>query len=156
MPAARLFPYQVWAAYEHALSDDWERALGRTLEVTIPDISALDGTLVVIDTSGQTNTFIKRLNHVDPRRRRHRGALRRLGRSFHLRLHRHQRWFDPERHRCVVIFTDDQQHDSGEVRLDHVPLIDTFDLAGYRPSPLPAGERGRYTIGGASPTPRSR
>ncbi len=48
----------------------------------------------------------------------------------------------------VVIFTDDQQHDSGRVRLDHVPLIYTFDLAGYRPSALPAGQHGRYTLGG--------
>ena len=58
------------------------------------------------------------------------------------------RWFDPKRHQRAVIFTDDQQHDSGHVRLDHVPLIYTFNLAGYRPSALPAGERGRYTIGG--------
>jgi len=29
-----------------------------------------------------------------------------------------------------------------------VPLIYTFNLAGYRPSALPSGERGRYTIGG--------
>jgi len=56
--------------------------------------------------------------------------------------------FDPNRHRRVVIFTDDQQHDSGRVRLDHVPLIYTFNLAGYRPSALPAGERGRYSLGG--------
>ena len=47
-----------------------------------------------------------------------------------------------------MIFTDDQQHDAGRVRLDHVPVIYTFDLAGYRPSALPAGERGRYTLGG--------
>ena len=58
------------------------------------------------------------------------------------------RWFDPKRHQRAVIFTDDQQHDSGQVRLDHVPLIYTFNLAGYRPSALPSGERGRYTIGG--------
>jgi len=58
------------------------------------------------------------------------------------------RWFDPKRHRRAVIFTDDQQHDSGQVPLDHVPLVYTFNLAGYRPSALPAGERGRYTIGG--------
>jgi hypothetical protein len=56
--------------------------------------------------------------------------------------------FDPARHRRVVIFTDDQQHDSGHVPLDHVPLLYTFNLAGYRPSALPAGERGRYTLGG--------
>jgi hypothetical protein len=58
------------------------------------------------------------------------------------------RHFDPKRHRRVVLFTDDQQHDSGSVRLDHGPLIYTFNLAGYRPSALPAGERGRYTLGG--------
>ena len=58
------------------------------------------------------------------------------------------RWFDPKRHRRVVVFTDDQQQDSGRVRLDHVPLIYTFNLAGYRPSALPAGEHGRYTLGG--------
>ena len=34
------------------------------------------------------------------------------------------------------------------MRLEHVPVIYTFDLAGYRPSALPAGERGRYTLGG--------
>jgi hypothetical protein len=58
------------------------------------------------------------------------------------------RWFDPRRHRRAVIFTDDQQQDAGQVRLDHVPIVYTFDLAGYRPSSLPAGERGRYTLGG--------
>ena len=30
----------------------------------------------------------------------------------------------------------------------HVPLIYTFNLAGYRPSALPAGGHGRYTLGG--------
>ena len=30
---ARLFPYQVWAAYKHAPSDNWKRALGRTLDL---------------------------------------------------------------------------------------------------------------------------
>ncbi len=51
------------------------------------------------------------------------------------------RHFNPKRHERVVLFTDDQQHDSGLVRLDHVPLIYTFNLAGHRPSALPAGER---------------
>ena len=59
-----------------------------------------------------------------------------------------RRWYDPHRHRRVVVFTDDQQQDSGRVRLDHVPLIYTFNLGGYAPSALPAGERGRYTLGG--------
>jgi hypothetical protein len=56
--------------------------------------------------------------------------------------------FDPRRHKRVVLFTDDQQHDAGEVRLEAVPVIYTFNLAGYRPSALPAGGRGRYTLGG--------
>jgi hypothetical protein len=58
------------------------------------------------------------------------------------------RHFDPKRHRRVVLFTDDQQHDSGSVNLDHVPLIYTFNLAGYRPSALPAGQRGPRGCGG--------
>ena len=36
----------------------------------------------------------------------------------------------------------------GCVPIDHVPVIYTFNLAGYRPSALPSGERGRYTLGG--------
>ncbi len=58
--------------------------------------------------------------------------------------------FDPKRHQCVVMFTDDQQHDSGRVRLDHVPVIYSLDVAGDRPSVLPAAQRGRYAIGGFS------
>src|SRR5262249_37315893 len=58
------------------------------------------------------------------------------------------RWFDPKRHQRAIIFTDEQQHDSGQVDLARVPLIYTFNLAGYRPSALPSGERGRYTFGG--------
>jgi hypothetical protein len=184
---ARLFPYQVWAAYKHAPSDNWKRALGRALEHTVANVPALDGTLVVIDTSGsmqatvsgrstmqrvevaavmamatakrasavdvviygQTNALVKRLDGasvlagVDK-------VVRSVGSVGHA-TYGHTaiaRWFDPKRHRRAVIFTDDQQHDSGHVRLDHVPLIHTFNLAGYRPSALPAGERGRYTLGG--------
>src|SRR3954453_22572234 len=55
---ARLFPYQVWAAYKNAPSDNWKRALGRTLELTIANIPALDGTLVVIDTSGSMQATV--------------------------------------------------------------------------------------------------
>src|SRR6185295_17701861 len=55
---ARLFPYQVWAAYKNAPSDNWKRALGRTLELTIGNIPALDGTLVVIDTSGSMQSAV--------------------------------------------------------------------------------------------------
>ena len=55
---ARLFPYQVWAAYKHAPSDNWKRALGRTLELTVANVPALDGTLVVIDTSGSMQAAV--------------------------------------------------------------------------------------------------
>jgi hypothetical protein len=184
---ARLFPYQVWAAYKNARSDNWKRALGRTLELTITNIPALDGTLVVIDTSGsmqapvsgrstmsrvevaavmamatakraatvdvviygQTNALARKLDGMSVL-----GGVDKVVRSIgsvghatfgHTAI---ARWFDPKRHQRAVIFTDDQQHDSGHVRLDHVPLIYTFNLAGYRPSALPAGERRRYTIGG--------
>ena len=178
---ARLFPYQVWAAYKHAPSDNWKRALGRTLELTVANIPALDGTLVVIDTSGsmqatvsgrstmqrvevaavmamatakrasnvdvviygQTNKLVKRLEGMSVL-----GGVDKVVRSVGSVGHATYghtaiaRWFDPKRHQRAVIFTDDQQHDSGHVRLDHVPLIYTFNLAGYRPSALPGGRAG--------------
>ena len=184
---ARLFPYQVWAAYKHAPSDNWKRALGRTLDHTVANIPTLDRTLVVIDTSSSMTARVSgrsKLSRVEVasvmatatarpstdvdvvifgdrnRRLRELAGISVLGgvakvvdlvgsighSTFgHTAIARH---FDPNRHRRVVIFTDDQQHDSGRVRLDHVPLIYTFDLAGYRPSALPAGQRGRYTLGG--------
>jgi hypothetical protein len=187
--AARLFPYQVWAAYSHAPSDNWKRALGRTLELTTANIPALDGTLVVIDTSGsmqQPMSGRSRLTRVEVAAvmamataksarevdvviygQRDAALKRPAGMSVlagvervvglvgsvghatfgHTAIARH---FNQKRHRRVVLFTDDQQHDAGQVRLDHVPLIYTFNLAGYRPSALPAGERGRYTLGGFS------
>ena len=49
---ARLFPYQVWAAYANAPSDNWKRALGTTLDLTTQNIPALDRTLVLVDMSG--------------------------------------------------------------------------------------------------------
>lgn len=184
---ARLFPYQVWAAYRHAPSDTWKRALGRTLDLTVGAIPALDGTLVVIDTSGSMEAPVsgrsqmqrvevaavmamataKRASSVDvviygqsnermPELRGESvlGAVDRVVRAVGSVGHATfghtavRRWFDPKRHKRVVIFTDDQQHDSGRVDLGHIPLIYTFDLAGYRPSATPAGTRGRYTLGG--------
>jgi hypothetical protein len=184
---ARLFPYHVSAAYRHAPSDTWKRALGRTLDLTVANIPALDGTLVVIDTSGSMQAPVsnrsrlqrvevaavmamataKRAADVDvviygqhnARVTGLAGAsvlsgvdniVRAVGSVGHA-TYGHTaiaRWFDARRHRRVVIFTDDQQHDAGHVRLDHVPVIYTFDLAGYRPSALPAGGQGRYTLGG--------
>jgi len=184
---ARLFPYQVWAAYKHAPSDNWKRALGRTLDHTVANIPALDATLVVIDTSGSMQAPVsnrsklarvevaavmamataKRASDVDvviygqtnAPVRGLAGAsvlagvdkvVRSVGSVGHATFGHTAiaRWFDPKRHRRAVLFTDDQQHDSGQVPLDHVPLVYTFNLAGYRPSALPAGERGRYTLGG--------
>jgi hypothetical protein len=184
---ARLFPYQVWSAYRQAPSDNWKRALGSTLELTTKNIPSLDGTLVVIDTSGSMQAPISnrsKLQRVEvaavmamATAKRARdvdvvifgqgnalvrgtagmsvlggvskivGAVGTVGHATfgHTAIARH---FDARRHRRVVMFTDDQQHDSSQVRLDHVPLIYTFNLAGYRPSSLSAGERGRYTIGG--------
>ncbi|MCP5027811.1 MAG: TROVE domain-containing protein, partial [Actinomycetia bacterium] len=55
---ARLFPYQVWAAYSHATSDNWKRALGTTLDLTTQNIPTLDRTLVVIDMSGSMQTRV--------------------------------------------------------------------------------------------------
>ncbi len=184
---ARLFPYQVWAAYKNAPSDNWARALGRTLDLTVANIPALDGTLVVIDTSGSMQGAVsgrsklarvevaavmamataKRAKDVDVVIYGQRNALVQgldgmsvlggvakvvasVGSVGHATFGHTAiaRWFDPKRHQRAVIFTDDQQHDSGQVDLGHVPLVYTFNLAGYRPSALPAGGHGRYTLGG--------
>jgi len=184
---ARLFPYQVWAAYKHAPSDNWKRALGTTLELTACNVPALDGTLVVIDTSGSMQAPVsgrstiarvevaaimamataKRTSNVDVVIYGHTNARVRgldgmsvlggvqkvvgsVGSVGHATFGHTAiaRRFDPKRHKRAIIFTDDQQHDAGHVRLDHVPLIYTFNLAGYAPSALASGEHGRYTIGG--------
>ena len=184
---ARIFPYQVWAAYQAAPSDDWKRALGATLDHTVANVPALDGTLVLVDTSASMQWTVsgrstmsrvevaavmamataKRASDVDVVIYGHTsrnlgrmagvstlGMVQRVVRSVGEVGHATNghtaiaRWFDPKRHRRVVIFTDDQQSDAGRVRLDHVPLIYTFDLAGYRPAALPAGQKGRYTMAG--------
>src|SRR5258706_15358433 len=63
---ARLFPYQVWAAYAHAPSDDWKRALGAMLELTVGNIPTLDNTLVVIDTSGSMQAAVSNCSTLTP------------------------------------------------------------------------------------------
>jgi len=55
---ARLFPYQVWAAYKNAPSDNWKRALGDTLELTTQNIPKLDRTLVLVDMSGSMQSGV--------------------------------------------------------------------------------------------------
>jgi TROVE domain len=171
---ARLFPYQVWAAYKHAPSDDWKRALGRTLERTVANIPALDGTLIVIDTSGSMQAPVsrrsqlqrvevaavmamataKRASEVEVVIYGQRNALlkdlagtsvlagvdkvvRSIGSVGHATFGHTAiaRWFDPKRHQRAVIFTDDQQHDSGPCP------------ARPRPADLHVQPRGRPTVG---------
>jgi hypothetical protein len=189
---ARLFPYQVWSAYRNAPSDNWKRALGKTLDLTTANIpSELDGTLVVIDCSGSmagtvsdrsalsrwevaavmgaasyrgtqnsdvvvygnSNMMLplpkgtSALQVVDRVRRVVDTGEVGHSTNGHTAIAAH---FDSHRHKRVVVFTDDQQQDSGRVRLDHVPLIYTFDLAGYAASSLEAGTNRRHTLGGFS------
>lgn len=49
---ARIFPFHAWQAYSHAPSDNWRRALGRTLDLTTRNVPALDGSLILVDVSG--------------------------------------------------------------------------------------------------------
>lgn len=183
---ARLFPYQVWAAYTNAPSDNWKRALGKTMDLTTQNIPDLDGTLVVIDTSGSMGSTVsgrskmrrvevaavmavataKRSTDVDvvifgqsnakvdvrgtsvlSGVNKIVGLLGSVGHSTfgHTAIDRH---FVPQKHRRVFLFTDDQMHDAGRVNLDGVPLIYTFNLAGYAPASLESGRGGRYTLGG--------
>ncbi len=185
---ARLFPYQVWAAYAHAPSDNWKRALGTTLDLAARNIPALDRTLVVIDMSGSMEAAVSKRStmrrvevaavmaavtatrsnadivifgsdHARVRPRRGASVLGivddLVGRTGsvghatygHSAIAAH---YDPRRHDRVVMFTDDQMHDAGNVDISDVPLIYTVDLAGYRPRSLPSGERGRYTLAGFS------
>lgn len=51
-------------------------------------------------------------------------------------------------HDRVVIFTDEQSHDSYGASRAHIPTIHTFNLAGYRTAMTPNGEHGRYAFGG--------
>lgn len=50
-------------------------------------------------------------------------------------------------HDRVIILTDEQAF-AGNQGFDDIPLIYTFNLAGYRTGHLPSGEKGRYTFGG--------
>lgn len=183
---SRIFPYRVWAAYREAPSDNWKRALAKTLDLTASNIPALDRTLVLIDTSGSMQSPVSgksKMHRVEVASlmawaTAHRAknvdvvifgqdsmmlvpktgystltavdeTVRLIGKVGHstmghtaIRAH-----WDAGRHDRVVLFTDDQMADSG-VDLSHIPTIYTFNLAGYAPSSLPSGERGRYTFGG--------
>ena len=186
---ARIFPYQVWAAYKYAPSDTWKSALGTTLELTTRNVPRLDRTLVVIDMSGSMQapvtgkskmsrvevaslmasvtaarsptTDVVIFGHGNKAVKLPKGAsvlgnvdriMAQLGSVGHatyghtaIRNH-----FDARRHDRVVMFTDDQMQDAGRVNLNHVPVIYTIDLAGYRPRSMPTGSKGRYTLAGFS------
>lgn len=51
-------------------------------------------------------------------------------------------------HDRVVIFTDEQAHDSYGSRTAGIPVIHTFNLGGYRTAGTPNGTKGRYAYGG--------
>ena len=55
---ARMFPYQVWSAYNAAESDNWQRALGGMLDISTENVPAMDRTLVLIDLSGSMGSPI--------------------------------------------------------------------------------------------------
>jgi hypothetical protein len=57
--------------------------------------------------------------------------------------------FQPNRHRRVITFTDDEAHDT-ELDLSFVPRIYTFDLAGTGASSQQNGHNGRFIFGGFS------
>lgn len=59
-----------------------------------------------------------------------------------------QKWFDPERHDRVLVFTDGQWHDQ---RPRHVPQVVIFDLAHYGRTPVwGLGNSGDLLVGGYS------
>lgn len=169
---SRIFPYQVLLAYQYAPSDDWKRALGKTLNLASANAPSLPRSLFLVDVSrsmcmplsakSQANritvaalqaTTVARnspnsdlgvfaTHHGVIENWRDRSVLQiadriqAMSRSGELgggtMGHSAIRdLFDPQRHDRVVIFTDDQMHDSGQVDISHVPTILTFNCGGY-------------------------
>lgn len=185
---SRIFPFRVWAAYREAPSDNWSQVLGETIDLAAGNVPALDGSLVLIDTSSSMGAPVSgkskmarvevaalmamitahRARSVDvvifgddsaPVRitagwsilKGVQGVVSRVGEVGHgtMGFTAVRKHFDPARHKRVVLFTDDQMQDqNGASLLAHVPLIYTFNLAGYRASALPSGADGRYSLGG--------
>jgi len=48
---SRIYPYQVLLAYQYAPSDDWKRALGKTLDLASANAPSLPRSLVLVDVS---------------------------------------------------------------------------------------------------------
>lgn len=57
------------------------------------------------------------------------------------------RWYEPRRHKHVLVFTDGQMHDD-DALIQHVPHVTTFLVGGY--APVSAWGRGRVTVAGFS------
>lgn len=169
---SRIFPYRVWAAYRNAPSDNWSRALGKTLDLTMGNVPDFSRSLFLIDFSGSMDAPLSKRATI---RRWEVALLMALAAAKHSKdvtigafaghyaelltdpgssvlrqvnkaggligslgwtTHGHTAMahlFDPAKHDRVVMFTDDQMHDSA-VQVNHVPLIITFNLAGYRPA----------------------
>jgi hypothetical protein len=185
---SRIFPYQVWSAYREAPSDNWKRALGRTLDYATTNTSELPGrTLVLIDTSGSMQAAVsgrstiarvevaavmgaamakRNADRVDlgifaqgsGRVQLVRGwatldvvrtiadSIGVVGHATYLNNAIRQLWDDHDR---VVVFTDDQAHDT-HVDVSDVPRIYTFDLGGYGRPSKENGKGGRFLFGGFS------
>jgi hypothetical protein len=189
--SSRIFPYHVYVAYREAPSDNWKRALSKTLDLACANIPELMGrTLVLVDVSGSMQgrmsgkskvmrlevasvmaAALAKFNTSDivPFGTRsmmmdvtpgtsalriaeqvvdiHKTGRLDYGTNIHTAIRDH---FDSEKHKRVIVFTDDQAMDSGSVNLSHVPLIYTFDLAGYGRSTQQNGTNGRFSFGGFS------
>lgn len=50
--ASRIFPYRAYSAYAQAPSDNWKRALNKTVDLASASVPQLDRTLCLIDMSG--------------------------------------------------------------------------------------------------------
>ena len=179
--ASRVFPYQVLTAYRFAESDNWKRALGKTLEHASGNVPSLPRSLFVIDTSSSmrqpvserskiSSIEVAALQAVSVAKQSPDSDIVIYGNSN--RRLRADEWraksvlgateyicglvgsvghatyghtairdnFDPSRHDRAVMFTDDQQHDSGtgyysrtNVDISHVPQLITFNIGGYAP-----------------------
>lgn len=175
---SRQFPIRFLSAYREAGSLRWAYALERALDHSLANVPALPGrTLVLIDWSGSMWSGIsgrskrqrwevatifgaalaKRAEHADvvaygssagyldvaaPLLRILETA-RGLGGTQTMQTLRAAY----KGHDRVVIVTDEQAHDAGNP-IPEVPLIYTFNVAGYAPAHLPSGDNGRYTFGG--------
>jgi hypothetical protein len=189
-----VFPYQVWTAYREAPSDNWKRALGKTMDAACSNVPVMDGnTLVVVDCSysmtwklsGRSDVarmelaasmgaalaianksdivvFAERNELVSYQAGSSALALTaklhgyldngrgdgHLGGGTYLHTAIRDQ-FKPGVHQRVIIFTDDQAHDS-DIDLSFVPRLYTFDLSGYGRSSQRNGMNGRFIFGGYS------